>query len=447
MKTPILDFVEQYAKSGITRLHMPGHKGNGVLGIESRDITEISGADVLYRENGILKESQDNAAFVFQSKKTLYSTEGSTLAIRAMLTLALLYAKKTKQNPIIACARNAHKSFLTTMALLDLDPIWLSSGERTSLLSCHIKKEDLITFFDTCQEKPVAVYITSPDYLGNIADISSLAKVCHQNGALLLVDNAHGAYLGFLPESAHPIALGADLCCDSAHKTLPVLTGGAYLHIGKEAPEILVSLAEEAMALYSSTSPSYLILQSLDACNRYLTDGYRERLYAYCDALFQLKKTLRKKGFMSTGSEPLKIALMPKSLGYSGDEIANILRAQNIECEFSDPDHTVLMFTPENGLDALLRVEEILCNLEEKNPLLSFPPSIPKAKCSLSVREALFSLWEEVKVEDAEGRILSQPCVNCPPAVPIAICGEVLTKEHLNAFSYYKIATVQVVKK
>ena len=125
---------------------------------------------------------------------------------------------------------------------------------------------------------PFGVYLTSPDYLGFVQDVAGLSAVCHAHGLPLLVDNAHGAYLHFLKEgSRHPIQLGADLCCDSAHKTLPVLTGGAYLHLGPsvQADEAAV---RNALALFGSTSPSYLILQSLDAANAILADSFREKL-------------------------------------------------------------------------------------------------------------------------------------------------------------------------
>ena len=218
MNTPIVDFVKRYAASEALRLHMPGHKGAGSLGVESLDLTEIEGADVLYHEDGILRESQRNATALFGTKKTVYSAEGSSLAIRAMLYLA----KLAGNGNCILAARNAHKTFMTAAALLDLDVQWLySSG---SLLSCPISTQDLESALQ--KTKPIAVYITSPDYLGNVADIQGLAEVCHRYGTYLLVDNAHGAYLHFLDR--HPMDLGADLCCDSAHKTLPVLTGGAY---------------------------------------------------------------------------------------------------------------------------------------------------------------------------------------------------------------------------
>ena len=225
MNTPICDFVRRYAESKTLRLHMPGHKGKGPLGIEQLDITEISGADSLYEASGIIAESEANASALFGCP-TFYSTEGSSQCIRAMLHLATC-----GRNRRIAAARNVHKTFLSAAALLDLQVDWLYPDSEGSYLACPITAETLENYFATCEEIPAAVYVTSPDYLGNLLYIDALAAVCHRYGSLLLVDNAHGAYLKFLPDSRHPMDLGADLCCDSAHKTLPVLTGGAYLHI------------------------------------------------------------------------------------------------------------------------------------------------------------------------------------------------------------------------
>ena len=121
-------------------------------------------------------------------------------------------------------------------ALLDLEIRWLWPEESRSLCGCPISPAQLEETLHSLPEPPAAVYLTSPDYLGGMAQIPALAQVCHQHGTLLLVDNAHGAYLRFLQPSLHPLDLGADLCCDSAHKTLPVLTGGAYLHLSPTAP-------------------------------------------------------------------------------------------------------------------------------------------------------------------------------------------------------------------
>ena len=121
MKTPICDFVNEYNKSGKLRLHMPGHKGKDFLGIEGYDITEISGADVLYNADGIIRESEENAARLFGTAKTVYSAEGSSLSIRAMLYLAVIYAKENGRKPIVAAGRNAHRVFMTAAALLDFE--------------------------------------------------------------------------------------------------------------------------------------------------------------------------------------------------------------------------------------------------------------------------------------------------------------------------------------
>ena len=238
MKTPICDFVNTYARSDSIRLHMPGHKGISEKEsslpflAEAFDITEIPGADSLYEADGIIRESEKNASLIFGSH-TFYSTEGSSQCIRAMLYLSLIYAKSQGKTTTIAAARNVHKSFISAAAMLDIDINWIYSENTSndnSYLSCTVDADALDKKLSSLKEKPFAFYITSPDYLGNISDVSAISRVCHKHGVLLLVDNAHGAYLKFLSPSQHPIDLGADLCCDSAHKTLPVLTGGAYLH-------------------------------------------------------------------------------------------------------------------------------------------------------------------------------------------------------------------------
>ncbi len=227
MKTPVCDFVAAYEQSGMARLHMPGHKGKGPLGCEGRDITEIAGADSLYEACGVIAESEHNAAALFGAKATFYSAGGSSQCVGAMLCLALQKSK----NRVVLAARNVHKSFLHAAGLLDADVRWLWPRPY-SLLACPVTPEMLENALAALPEAPAAVYLTSPDYLGNVQPVAQLARVCHAHGAPLLVDNAHGAYLHFLPAPAHPLDEGADLCCDSAHKTLPVLTGGAYLHLG-----------------------------------------------------------------------------------------------------------------------------------------------------------------------------------------------------------------------
>ena len=442
MNTPICDFVKKYNSENKLRLHMPGHKGESFLGIESFDITEIEGADVLYNSNGIILESQKNASLLFDTEKTLYSTEGSSLSIRAMLYLACVFGKSKGKKPLIAAGRNAHKSFLTAAAVLDIDIDWLYSDKEGNYLSFEISEEQLENYLKS--NSPSAVYLTTPDYLGNILDIKSLSRICKKHNVLLLVDNAHGAYLKFLPESCHPISLGADMCCDSAHKTLPVLTGGGYLHISKKAPKELSDMAERALSLFASTSPSYLILQSLDYANNYIANGYRERLKSYIEKISELKNTLVKAGYNLIGKEPLKLTIDAKKYGYTGIELAKILSDELI-CEFYDPDYLVMMLTPENGEEALEKIEKLLLEIPKKHPIDTKPPIITKVQKRISPREALFSVGKDLPIKDCEGLILSTPTVSCPPAIPIMVCGEEIDSKIIEVFNYYGIKTCNVI--
>ena len=197
MNTPVADFVRRYAQGDTTRFHMPGHKGQPFLGCEPWDITEIHGADALYEAEGILAQSEKNAASLFGSQRTCYSTEGSSQCIRAMLYLAVA----ASGSRTVVAARNVHRAFVSAAALLDLEIVWLWPEESRSLCGCPISPTQLEETLAGLPEPPAAVYLTSPDYLGGMAEIPSLAEVCHRQGVLLLVDNAHGAYLRFLQPS------------------------------------------------------------------------------------------------------------------------------------------------------------------------------------------------------------------------------------------------------
>ena len=440
MKTPICDFVKNYIEKDPMRLHMPGHKGVSYLGAEPFDITEIDGADSLYEASGIIAESEKNASELFGCS-TFYSAEGSSQCIRAMLFLAMQNAKNQGKRPIVLAGRNAHKTFLSAAALCDLDVKWLFPDNQESYLSCKI---DVATLDRALSRRNItAVYLTSPDYLGNILDIKVLSAVCKKYGVLLLVDNAHGAYLKFTTPSQHPIDLGADLCCDSAHKTLPVLTGGAYLHVSNSAPEWMHGSAKTALALFGSTSPSYLILQSLDMANKYIADGYTERLEAFSQKVKELKTKLMLGGFILRGSEPLKITIKTKPYGYNGEDFAKLLLEKDIVCEFSDKDFAVLMLTPETDLE---RLEKALLSIPQKTAILTPPPRFHLPDRAMSIHEAVFSPSEEVPTEKALGRILGAATVGCPPAVPIVTCGERITAEAIEVFRYYNIKTCRIVK-
>lgn len=445
MRTPICDFVNEYCQRRAVRLHMPGHKGAPFLVAEALDITEIDGADVLYNARGIIKESENIAGEIFGTERTLYSAEGSSLSIRAMLYLVKLYARAKGRSELILAGRNAHKTFINTMALLDMPVRWLyTESADGGALSCDISERQLA---DAISEfRPAAVYITSPDYLGNMADIEKIAEICHATDTLLLVDNAHGAYLNFLEENKHPIALGADMCCDSVHKTLPALTGAGYFHISHSAPKFFAGEAERAMSLFASTSPSYLILQSLDKINPYLAGEYKIKLKLVAEKVKKLRREIAERGFSLLGDEPMKLTLVAKPYGYRGDEVASYLKKSDIIPEFHDADFLVFMFSSESSEEDFARLKRALLALPKRAPITQAPPKIPQAQSAVGLREALYMPRELVRTECAVGRILAVADVACPPAVPIAILGERLSREHITVLKYYGVDECYVVK-
>ena len=444
MNTPVYDFVKSYALDCPSRFHMPGHKGQLFLGAELLDVTEVRGLDSLYADCGVIRESEENASSLFGAH-TLYSTEGSSLCVRSMLYLVHLWAREKGEKPLILSPRTVHKSFLSGIALLDIDVAWLQPKGDASYLTASLTPEDLEDYLSK-NPCPHALYITSPDYLGNMVDISSLSVVCKKHGILLLVDNAHGAYLHFLEKSRHPIHLGADMCCDSAHKTLPALTGGAYLHISHSAPDLWHEMAKDAMALFGSTSPSFLILESLDLLNPYLESDYKEELAAFLPSVEHLKEALTKKGYTLMGQEPLKVTIATKSYGYLGTDLAHLLENEGMYCEFCDPDFLVLMLTPQNSVEELEELCAFLCGLERREAIHDVPPALSPTKQVYSIREATLARGEKVRAENSLGRVLATATVACPPAVPIIMCGEKIDENTLAAFSYYGIHDVDVIK-
>ena len=443
MDTPIYDFVKDYAARRGVRLHMPGHKGRPFLGCEEWDITEVAGADALYEAEGIIARSEQNAAALFGSGATFYSTEGSSHCIKAMLHLAL-QCRRREAAPVIVAARNVHRSFVHAAALLGFTPLWLQpEGGSGSVCSCPVTPEGLELALEEMTVAPAAVYLTSPDYLGGMADITALAEVCHRHGTLLLVDNAHGAYLHFLPRPIHPLDLGADLTCDSAHKTLPVLTGGAYLHIGKNAPGEMAKRAKSALALFGSTSPSYLTLASLDLCNACLAGDYAPRLSKTAAELDGVRARLRWAGWTVEQSDPLRLTLTAPA-GRTGTELSQILRDVGVECEYADEKHLVAMVTPENTPEELWRLPALLG--ENRAPAREtelLPPL--RAERVLSVREALFAPAERVAREESLGRVCAGPTVACPPAIPIVVAGERIDRSALELLARYGVEWVDVV--
>lgn len=424
---------------------MPGHKGKTLHGLEALDITEIKGADYLYESEGIIAASEAAASEIFGTGKTLYSTEGSSLSIKTMLAVTCRCRRSSSRIKIIA-PRNVHRAFINGCILLDIDPIWVyPSSPSVSVCGCPVTPEDIEKAIAK-EPEAAAVYITSPDYLGNLADIKGISRVCKRFGVPLLTDNAHGAYLKFLSPSLHPIDLGADMCCDSAHKTLPVYTGGSCLHISYSAPEAFARYAKSEMSLFASTSPSYLIMGSLDSCFEELRSTLPEKIRQCCERTRLAKERLTALGWEVNGGEPMKLTVFPRSCGYSGQALAELMRADRIECEYSDPSSIVFMPSPFNSEEDFQRLENTFAKIPIK-PASSSPVQVfPVAKTAVSLRTAYFSDSEELPADKAVGRICARSALSCQPSIPLITGGEIFTPEIINILKNYSIFTVNVVK-
>ncbi len=433
---PLTDFLENYCREGKIRAHMPGHKGIGgthpmpLADAHAWDITEIAGADSLFEADGILKAAEQRTARVYGSGSCCWSAGGSTLCIQAML------ARMRAEGRIVVAARTVHRAFLNACILLGLEVRWVFP-RKGGIISGTYAPEDFAAALSevTTAGKSACVYVTSPDYLGKCQDIAALAASAHQFHAPLLVDNAHGAHLAFLAANRHPMALGADYCCDSTHKMLPALTGGAWLHCREAGQETEM---KRYMQLFGSTSPSYLILQSLERCTVFLEEEGAAAIQQSAWEGERLRRRFAGK-YTFVGEDPLHLTIHA-----AGNHLAGALRRQGVECEYADSSHLVLLLSP------ALRKEDyagIAAALEACTPEPPVPvPALPAPpEQVLAMRTAALAPAELVPLREAEGRVCGPVQVPCPPAVPIAVSGERLCAPWLSLMAYYGLTHAAVL--
>ena len=398
----LTDLLKNYKNSELSRFHTPGHSGKAaVLSDFSQvlpfDVTEVLEFDSIYHADSCIKNIEQKAAKLFGAKRSVISVGGCTLAIQTMLALAC------DKNAKIAAGRNAHVSFINTCALLDLDPMWIYPKDGR-VMSNDVEK--------ALEEGAKVVYITSPDYFGRLSDIEKIADLCHEKGAVLLVDNAHGPHLKFLETDLHPLSLGADMTACSLHKTLPVLTGGAVLNINNDK---FVEKAKEKMALFGSTSPSYLILASIESCFDYLEtkpNFLEERVLA-------LKKYAKENGAKMPQGEcdPMRLTL-------AVDEKEAL--KNGAVADYSDGEYTVFITTPFHDETDFARLKAVI-DTARGSAVQSTKITAPKR--GLRLQEAYFAQSEEIAASAAIGRIAAQSVSICPPGIPLIIPGEIIDED------------------
>lgn len=436
IKTPIHSFLQEYIDKDNIRCHMPGGRGR----IFPADITEINGAGSLFDSSGIIAESEKLAAENFGARASLFSAGGSTLCIQAMLSALKKTCTDGKRKKIIA-GRYSHRSLISAAVLLGLKiefvypDEYLSANIPMGRIAESLKKSD----------ETAGIFLTGIDYYGGMLDVSGVSELTKKLNIPLLIDNAHGAYLAFT--DFHPLKQGADMTSDSAHKTLPVLTGGAYLNIAKTAFGMeFEKYAKQEMALFGSTSPSYLILESLDLCNRHLSEE-KERAENAFSLVRQLKNSLVQNNYTLKDSDFLRVTINAKAYGYNGFEFAKLLRNNrptSIECEMCDENYVILLFSTvfeQNEAEKILKIME---NIKQKSALKEKIYPVLKPVVKLSPREAYFSKSAVVPLRKAEGRICAEILTQCPPCVPLVMPGEILDKDCIEVLDEYGIKNITV---
>lgn len=444
MDTPLSLAARKYREKGLARFHMPGHKGRALgFGPEldavfPLDLTEVGGMDSLYHADGPIRELEKRLAGLYGAAFSALSAGGSTLCIQTMLSLAC------RPGDTIIAGRTLHTSAVNTMGLLGLCPVWVwPDGSAGPGMGGRIRPEDVEAALEQHPEA-AAVYITSPDYFGVISDGAAIAGAAHRRGKPLLVDNAHGAHLKWLEDGLHPMDFGADICCDSLHKTLPVLTGGAVLHLA--SPELAPDV-KRRMSFFGSTSPSYPVMLSADRCLSYLADGYRDKLRRTVIQCSEAEEEAARRGFARAQGprDRTKIVLSTVQSGLDAGAYCERLRSFGIEPEYADDSWAVLMASPENTREEYRRVLRFIREL----PFHQVQPeeaTVFRPRSVMPLRDAMLGDWEELPVQAALGRTAAGMVCPCPPGIPVVMPGEVLDKEAIKVLKNSGFFGVKVVK-
>ena len=427
MAAPLYEALVRHRDLGRAPFHTPGHKNNPAAlppDLYSLDFTELPDTDSLFDASGPIRRAEELAAELFGAARTCLSAGGCTLCIQAMLRLAAPEGGK------ILCSRVIHRSAVNAMALLGLEPVWAMPGDVVKALEAN--------------PDVTAVYVTSPDYYGRLLDITSISAACRKKDVPLLVDCAHGAHLKFAAPGLHPLELGASMTADSAHKTLGVLTGGAWLNIGDAR---YAEGAKRAMALFGSTSPAYPVMASLDWAREWLA-GHPGAFGPLRERVGGLRELARGRGIaLPEGPcDPTRLTLDTASAGVPGTRAAELFRAAGVEPEYADARFLVLIATPFNTEEDFRRAERAVERLPVGGPLPRGPELPPLPPVGAGLREAVLAAAETVPLERAAGRLAAEAACPCPPGVPAVMPGERVTEEAAEFLRGYGFFTIKVLK-
>lgn len=441
--TPLYLALKSEILRGRSRFHTPGHKGFAAFPFTEAapfDLTEIPGLESLFESAGPLRETEEIYSRLYGSHAFI-SAGGSTLAIQTMLALVREHGRK------VIMSRGAHRSAINAAALLDLQLVWAVPDTRHNdpSLPGTTSPESIAGLLGRHPDA-ACVYLTSPNYYGECEDIAALSQVCRKFRVPLVIDNAHGAHLAFVSGPGHPMALGADMCCDSLHKTLPALTGAALLHI--KDPELAAG-AKAAMSLFASTSPSYLIMLSADILTAKLeSPTFRERSDRTAYRADRLRDLADERGFLPPRHliDPFKLCLNFRAAGVSRPKFESALERHGISPEMIEGPHCVLMFSINSNERDFLRVEQLLEEFPAVRPNIPDPVESCVPECALPLRDAVFAPKEKVAVSESVGRTAAELVSFCPPGTAVVVPGEIISYPAANILRTAGITEINVVK-
>ena len=435
LRLPIWEEVKKYHTDSRVWLHVPGHGGGpglppaavSALGDIARyDLTELPGLDDLFCASGAIAEAQFLAAEVWHATRSNFMVNGSSAGV-----LAMVLASCNPEDVILA-PRNAHASFYHAIILAGANPVYLPVSQQGTL-PLNVDVETVAVAFAT-NPKAKALFLTSPTYLGVCSNLVEIEKIVRRHQALFLVDEAHGAHLGFfsgLPSSATM----SDLRVQSWHKTLGALTPGAVLHqTGSRIDEFRL---ETALQWVQTSSPSYPVLLSLDAVRHHMAQQG-------CSVAQSMSESAQEIRHLLYGKIPLldeqmaavagccldqtKITVLTSELGVSGIKAAQQLSLQGIDIEYAQGGHLLLVVSPGFKKKDTQRVVEAIMRLPQSTDAGELlQPPFPEVV--INPRKAYYGKSELMSPVDAIGRVAAGMVVSYPPGIPLLAPGELITKE------------------
>lgn len=429
---PIGQMLEAYAQEQVVRMHMPGHKGHGPDLLRSHDVTEVPGTDDLHDAQAGILQAQQALARLAGAAHSFFLVGGSTCGIHAMLLASLPRGGR------FLTTRHVHRSVVNAAVLYGLEPIFVETVERDGLPDAPT--EAMLAAIRRHPEAQ-AVLVTRPDYYGRCLDLAPLAQAAEAQDMLLLVDAAHGAHLsmgGGLP----PNPSGqADFWVESAHKTLPALTQAAWLHAGPKAP---VERVARALDWVETSSPSYLLMQSLDEARLYAEQA-GPKLAVLLDRLAALRQQVEAcPGLVWCGQEwtqaagyglkdPTRVVVDVRDAGYGGLKAAAELRRRGVQVEMADLARVVAIATPEDQAEDLERLGWALTDLAARpgNQRPQLLPLPPVGRRALPLAQAARGTAKRVAMEQAAGCIAAEAVGAYPPGEPCWLPGEIIVPEAL----------------